>query len=91
MRGGHAVYTIKKYSNLTFLLRDRWHMGGINDCLDSCYVDLQTVRYYLYQHKDLEDFNQCGKKLISGSSILVFTFVRMDGVRSKYDDIAKLD
>ena len=70
-RGGHAVYTIKKYSNLTFLLRDKWHMQGINDCLDSCYVDLQTVRNYLYQRKEPENFNQCGKKVISGGSILV--------------------
>ena len=36
-RGGHAVYTIKKYSDLSFLLGDRWHMRGINDCLDLLY------------------------------------------------------
>ena len=65
-------------------------MRGINDRLDFCYVNLSTVKYWLHKRKAVEDFHPGGKKLINGGNILVFMFVRMDGVRSMYDDIAKL-
>ena len=89
-RRGHNIYTIKKYKDLSPLLGDRWYMRGINDRLDFCYVNLSTVRYWLHERKAVENYHPGGKELISGGSIVVFTFVRMDGVRTMYDEIAKL-
>ena len=89
-RRGHSIYTIKEYKDLSPLLGDRWYMRGINDRLDFCYVNLGTVRYWLHERKAVEDYHPGGKELFSGGSIVVFTFVRMDGVHRMYDEIAKL-
>ena len=90
-RRGHNIYAIQQYKDLSPLLGDKWYMRGINDRLDFCYVNLSTVRYWLHQRKAVEDFHPGGKKLIDGDNVLVFMFVRIDGVRSMYDDIAKLN
>lgn len=90
LKRGHHIYTIQQYKDLSPLLGNHWYMRGINNRLDFCYVNLSTVRYWLHERKPVEDYHPGGKELISGGSMIVFTFVRMDGVRSKYDDIAKL-
>ena len=72
-RGGY-VYTIRWYGNLVPLLGELWHVRGINDHVDFCYVNLETVQYYLYECKPIADFRPASKELINGSSVLVFSF-----------------
>ncbi len=87
---GHAVYTIHTYGDLVPFLGENWYIRGLNDRLDFCYVNLKTVCFYLYERKPIPDYTLSGKQLIRGGNILVFRFVRMDGVRSKWDEICKL-
>ena len=53
---GHKVYGIKHYRDLEPLLGDKWHMHGLNKYLDFCYVDLQTVQFYLYHKAAMRTF-----------------------------------
>ncbi len=88
---GRTVYTITKYGDLVPLLGERWFMRGLNERLNFCYVNLETVRFYTYERKPIVDFTPAGKQIINGANILVFRFVRMDGVESKWEEICQLE
>lgn len=78
---GHDVYTIYHYSDLEPLLGEGWHMRGINDSMNFCYVNLQTVQYHLHERKGLDHYWPDGRKTtMPGGHILIFRFVRMDGL-----------
>jgi len=85
---GHGVYGIKKYSDLVPILGERWHIRVLNKQLDFCYAKLETVRYYLYTRQPLPDF-QPGYEdsYIPTGHVLIFRFVRVDGVKRHWDDI----
>ena len=86
----HDVYTIRKYSALTPLLGHQWHLRVLNKQMDFCYVILETVQYYLRRRQGIEDAMDSNRS-VHGGHILVFHFVRGDGVRRNWDDIVKIE
>lgn len=51
---GATVYGISSYTSLTPSLGIQWHVRGLNDQLNYCYVILETVGYYLHKQRDVE-------------------------------------
>lgn len=78
---GYDIYSIKTYTDLTPLLGSNWHIRGINERMNFCYVELSSVLFYLYKRQTLFDFTVNGKILIDSGHLLVFKFVRMDDVQ----------
>lgn len=87
---GQDVYTIESYTALAPLLGEKWHMRGLNERLNFCYVNLKTIQYHLHKRQNIEVFDPTGKRTIPGGYILVFKFVRMDGVKQDWDSVARL-
>ena len=87
---GHDVYTIQSYSALAPLLGDKWHMRGLNERLNFCYVNLKTVQFHLHKRQNIEVYDFAGKRTIPGGYVLVFKFVRMDGVKQDWDSVSRL-
>ena len=85
------MYSVKQYSDLNPLLGCNWHVRGINDRMNFCYVNLRSVRYYLYKRQPLIDFTASGKQEIVSGHSLIFKFVRMDGVQEDWDTVADQD
>ena len=86
-------YKIRSYKDLNWLLGKNWHIRGINDKGDFCYVICHSVRFHLKQMKPIIDFRKDGEDFkavsYSSSKSLVFTFVCGDGVEREYrHDIA---
>ena len=84
----HDVYTIDKYSDLASFLGFNWHIRGLNDRLDFCYVNLDLVQFYLHKRKSIVDFCDKGKSIFDGGDLLVFRFVRMDGVKQQWEQVS---
>ena len=85
---GNDIYTIKKFGDLDLILGKRWHVRVLNKQLDFCCVKLETVRYHLQRRRPVPNFQpDCEEDFIDGGYSLVFTFVRMDGVRRHWDDV----
>ena len=88
MRGSQR-YTISTYKKLNHLLGVDWHVRGINENGDFCYVILNTLVFYLYHHRPLVEYaptsvgtakelkRDCGHAL-------VFSFVRGDGTPERF-------
>ena len=53
---GHEIYTIKSYGDLKPLLGNRWYIRALNEHLDFCYVNLDTVQFHLHTRQPLEEF-----------------------------------
>lgn len=86
-----SVFTIQNYADLKPLLGDRWHIRGVNLRGDFCYVNRDSVRFYLRRKKPLKDYlgdGQC--TLVQGSFVLVFKFVRMDEVHRELAKVLSL-
>ena len=76
------IYGIKKYSDLIPLLGEKWHIRILNEHMNFCYVNLETVSFYLRRKQSLIEYSPDGvKQEFHGGFYLVFRFVRMDGVR----------
>ena len=87
---GHEIFTIRRYADLEPLLGEGWHIRGLNDSLDFCYVNLHTVQFYLHQRKDIVEYTPEGTKTIHGGLVLIFRFVRMDGVHRQWESVSLL-
>ena len=87
---GHDVHTISRYSSLEPLLGHQWHLRVLNKQLDFCYVIKETVRFYLHHRLDIEDPVD-DTRTVSGGDVLIFRFVRGDGVQRNWDDIVSID
>ena len=82
-------YTISTYKDLNRLLGVDWHVRGINENGDFCYVILDTLVFYLYHRRPLVEYaptsvgtamevkRDCGHAL-------VFSFVRGDGTPERF-------
>ena len=80
---GHDVYGIGEYGDLTPILGKRWHVRVLNEQMDFCYVELKTVQYYLHYRQPIPDLQpDLESQYVYGGCILVFRFVRGDGVQS---------
>ena len=91
---GHEVYGIKHFSSLAAVLGDKWHIRILNEHSDFCYVNLQTVEFYLHQRPPIMEFNTetSGSEVTSpGGQILVFKFVRMDGVKRQLNSVLVME
>ena len=80
---GEEHYTIQDYDDLVPFLGERWFIRGINAHLDFCAVIKETVMYYLHKKAPIVDH-------LNGTSessyVLVFKFVRFDGVKDQLTD-----
>ena len=76
---GAAVYGISSYTSLTPLLGIRWHMRGLNDRLYFCYVNLEMVRYYLYERRDIEEYTPMEWKSSASSGTHAYFQICEDG------------
>ena len=68
---GHEIFTICRYADLEHLLGEGWHIRGLNDTLDFCYINLKTVQFYLHERKGIEEYTLQGKKTIPGGWVLI--------------------
>ena len=82
---------IKHYSDLDSLLGKGWHMRALNPRLDFCYVNLETVQFYMHERKPLVEYDADGtKKFNYGGTTLVFRFIRMDAVQRHWQEVSLL-
>ena len=84
----HDVYMMQSYSALVPLLGDKWHTRSLNERLNFCYVNLKTVQFHLHKRQNIEVYDFAGKR--TGGYVLVFKFVRMDGVKQDWDSVSRL-
>ena len=85
------VYGISTYDSLSPLLGAQWHMRGLNQRLNFCYVNLDTVRYHLRKRRAVQEYTPDGEKVLDAGYMIIFKFVRMDGTKEEWDSISKLD
>lgn len=78
------LYGIQDYDDLVPLLGKKWYIRGINEQLDFCAVLKDTVVFHLYCKAPIKDF--ITRELLCGGYMLVFRFVRFDGVRRHLQD-----
>ena len=83
---GHEVYRIASYSSLKQYLGDSWHLRVLNKQYDFCYVILETVLFHLHQRKEILDPLEPSRSM-RGGYVLVFHFVRGNGVQRHWDAI----
>ena len=83
---GHDIYTIRKYSALEPLLGQQWYLRMLNKAKDFSYVILETVQYYLHRRVPAEN-----ERSVDGGYLLIFWFVRGDGVERNWEDITAID
>ena len=86
---GSRRYTISSYKDLNCLLGVDWHVCGINENGDFCYVLLNTLVFYLYHHQPLVEYVPTSvgtaRELKSDCGYaLVFSFVRGDGTPERF-------
>ena len=78
---GEEHYGITQHKDLTPYLGEKWLIRGINAHLDFCAVLAETVTYYLHKKAPINDF--LSSETISGGYVLIFKFVRFDGVKDQ--------
>ena len=49
----HDVQGVKRYGDLSPLLGSHWYMRGLNERINFCYVNLLSIRFYLYKRQPL--------------------------------------
>lgn len=83
---GHEVYTISNFSSLTPFIGEGWWYRCLNKHMNFCYINKNTVRYYLHNRVPVAEYNPEQQKMekIAGGPVLVFRFVRMDGVAREW-------
>ena len=85
------MYGIRRYCALNEVLGERWHLRVLNERLNFCYAKLETVQFHLHKRQSLTDVQpDQDHKLIDGGFVLVFCFVRMDGLAHDWDRIIKI-
>ena len=91
---GVMHYSLSSYSDLNPILGKNWHVKGINEAGDCCYVILETVRFFLRRRRQQvehipDSASEHGTIRIEKEQgyLLVFTFVRGDGL---YTDLCNM-
>ena len=87
---GHSIYGISSYSTLAPILGREWHLRILNKEKDFCYAILETVQYHLHRRQPAEDAVD-PERSVDGGYLLIFRFVRGDGVERNWEDIAAID
>lgn len=91
-KGKKEVYSLSSLSKLDDLLGKRWYVRGINVAGDFCYVEPDTVSFYLKQSKpkldfQLKDDGTLSKHYFGMHNQLVFQFVRSDGTSRQWNSV----
>lgn len=86
---GQSMYTIKTYSTLVPMLGEQWHIRVLNKQGDFCYAIRETIQFYLYKRKPIEDATSSVRS-VDGGYLLIFRFVRGDGVRRNFEEILQI-
>ena len=83
---GHEVFSIRNFSDVDLSLGVGWWYRCLNKHLNFCYVNKETVRYYLHDRVSVQQYNPDKGEIegLSGGCSLVFKFVRMDGVAREW-------
>ena len=79
------MYGLHQYSDI---IGKRWYVRVINEQMDFCYVKLDTVQFYLNSRKPLPDYQpDSSVQAVDGGCVLVFRFVRGDGVKRQWHTV----
>ena len=78
---GEEHYGIIQHKDLTPFLGEKWFIRGINAHLDFCAVLAETVTYHLHKKAPINDY--LSSETINGGYVLIFKFVRFDGVKDQ--------
>ena len=78
---GEEHYTITEHKDLTPFLGEKWFIRGINSHFDFCAVIVETVTYYLHKKAPINDY--LSSETTDGGYVLIFKFVRSDGVKDQ--------
>ena len=79
---GRNIYGLRQYSDIEHIIGKRWYVRVLNQQMDFCYVKLDTVQFYLNSRRPLPDYQPGSSvQIVSGGWVLVFRFVRGDGVK----------
>ena len=70
------------------MIGERWFIRGINSHLDFCAVVAKTVTFYLHKKAAIVDYLSPNNHGTDGGYVLVFRFVRFDGVK---EDLSNFD
>ena len=81
---GEEDYGIDNHRDLTPYLGKHWFIRGINTHLDFCVVLADTVVFHL--HKKAPIIDHLNGETIDGGYVLIFKFVRFDGVKDQLYD-----
>lgn len=83
----HCVNNIQDES-LSALLGAKWFERILNKNGDFSYIITGTIQFWLHQKPPIKEYLSVGKQLveneIENDLMLIFTFVRGDGVRSEH-------
>jgi len=87
--------SIDSYSDLDGILGKGWHYRGLNDCGDFCYAIENTIDFYLHKKKRLiqyipADDGTPSRVPIATGYILVFKFIRGDGIGSQFGKLSSV-
>jgi hypothetical protein len=86
---GENVHAVNNNAALSHILGNKWFERIINISGDFCYVVAGTVRFWLTEKRPLKEFFYFGDYLlehqISNDLLLIFNFVRGDGVKTQYN------
>ena len=72
------------------LLGQQWHLRVLNRAKDFSYVILETVQYYLHRRVPAQDAID-DERSVDGGYLLIFRFVRGDGVERNWEEIAAVE
>ena len=81
---GEEHYGIAKHQDLVPYLGKHWFIRGINAHLDFCAVLADTVVFHL--HKKAPILDHLRGESVDGGYVLIFRFVRFDGVKDQLSD-----
>ena len=94
-KGTKVFYSLSCLTKLDDLLGDRWYIRGINSAGDFCYVEPDSVRFYLKFLKLKPDFQMkehgtLTKRSFGMKSQLVFQFIQSDGISQQWGSVLHL-
>ena len=81
---GEEHYGIAKHQDLVPYLGKHWFIRGINAHLDFCAILADTVVFHL--HKKAPILDHLRGESVDGGYVLIFRFVRFDGVKDQLSD-----
>ena len=78
---------------LTPLLGKRWYLRVLNKQQDFCAIKLETVLFYIHRRAALIEFSaEDGATIpMEVGYVIVFKFVRVDGVRRHLQEYLSID